>query len=382
MSSHAQEVVAAILVMLVALGALLTLGTFAYQFFSLPYRRQERAQRFVELLGTELSQGRAPEPAILRLAQCRDASLSVRFFILAAWLEKGLNLDEALDKVPRFLPAGVTAILQTGCRLGDLRRVLPACRYQLQAAGDQVRKARSYFTASLIVFFPILAGLCLLISAFVIPRFNAIGAEMLGTFPSNWAITHIDLLALLTMIPVVLLGIVVTTLAAGPRIRLFLLRWLSPTFIDRLLNWTPWNHRRARRDFSLTLALLLDAGLPEDLALRHAGAATGSHFFGTLAKRAADKLREGTTFLDALAQIDPAGELKWRWQVAARAHVPFQQALEGWHETLDVHAVKAEQSAASLATTTLVLLNGVIVGAVVVGVFQFLTTLIEESALW
>jgi hypothetical protein len=382
MSSDVQEMMAAILIMLVALGALLALGTFAYQFFCLPYRRQERAQRFVELLETELGQGRAPEPAILRLAQCRDASLSVRFFVLAAWLEQGLKLDEALDKVPRFLPAGVTAILQTGCRLGDLRRVLPACRYQLQAAGDQVRKARRYFTASLIIFFPILAGLCFVISTFVIPKFNAIGAEMMGTLPANWAIIHIDLLVWLALMPVILLGIILTTLAAGPRIRLFLLRWLSPVFIDRLLNWTPWNNRRARRDFSLTLALLLDAGVPEDQALRHAGAATGSHFFGSLAQRAADKLREGTNFLDALAQIDPAGELKWRWQVAAHTHVPFQQALEGWHETLNVRAVKAEQSAASLATTFLVLLNGLVVGAVVVGVFQFLTTIIEETALW
>lgn len=377
-----EALVGSIIATAVGLGLLLGLGFGGYQLLSLPYRRQERARLFVDLLESELKLGRAPEPAILQLAQCRDPSLSVRFFVLAAWLEQGLKLDEALEKVPRFLPAGVTAILQTGCWLGDLHRVLPACRYQLQAAGDQVRKARSYFTASLIIFFPILAGLCFLISTFVIPKFNAIGAEMMGTLPANWAITHIDLLVWLALMPVLLLGIILTTLAAGPRIRLFLLRWLSPVFIDRLLNWTPWNNRRARRDFSLTLAVLLDAGVPEDQALRHAGAATGSHFFGALAQRAADKLRAGTNLLEALARIDPAGELKWRWQVAAHGHVPFQRALEGWHETLNVRAVKAEQSAASLATTFLVLLNGLVVGAVVVGVFQFLTTIIEETALW
>jgi type II secretory pathway component PulF len=252
----------------------------------------------------------------------------------------------------------------------------------LQAAGDQVRKSRSYFTGSLIVFFPLLVVLLLVISTFVVPKFKAIGAEMLETVPSNWTLTHIDQIVSLSLIPIALLGLILISLAAGPRIRLFLLGWLPPTLIDRCANWAPWNNRRLRRDFSLTLAMLLDAGVPEEQALRHAGSATGSHFFQRLAARAAASLQHGARFLDALALVDHAGELRWRWQIAARAQLPFQHALEGWHETLNVRAVKAEQSAASLTTSILILLNGLVVGSVVLGVFQFLTTIIEETALW
>ena len=46
-----------------------------------------------------------PETAIVEIAKSRDKKLGYRFFLLAAYLETGLRLSEALQKVPRTVAA-------------------------------------------------------------------------------------------------------------------------------------------------------------------------------------------------------------------------------------------------------------------------------------
>jgi len=45
---------------------------------------------------------------------------------VAAYIEGGASLGEALEKVPRFLPPQINAILRAGEKIGDLKKVLPA----------------------------------------------------------------------------------------------------------------------------------------------------------------------------------------------------------------------------------------------------------------
>lgn len=382
MSYEYEQLVAALMGAAVILGLMGLLGTIVYLLLSLPYERQERARLFVDLLDSELRLGHAPEPALIRLAQCQDASLSVRFFILAAWLEQGLKLDEALAKVPRFLPPGVTAIIQTGCRLGSLQQVLPACRYQLQAAADEVSKTRNYLALTLMVFFPVWLAALAMINVFILPRIKAIAAEMVPEFNTPWMIDRLDHWLPLTAIPICLLALGALASIAGPRLELILKRALPGHWVDGFLNLLPWNNRRARRDFSLTLSLLLDAGFPEEQAVLHAGAATGNERFRRVAERAATELRKGARLPEALERIDAGPELRWRWQTAVQAHASFASALAGWHESLNAQAVKSEQAASNLVTTALVVLNGLLVGLVVIGIFQFITVIIEEASLW
>ena len=125
---------------------------------SLPMRRRDRALFFLDLLETVLQRGQPVEQAILSAAENHDRAIGVRFFMVAAHIEGGARLGEALEKVPRFLPPQVNAMLRAGEKLGDLKKVLPACREVLRVAPDTVRTTMHYMVAILLLFAPIASG--------------------------------------------------------------------------------------------------------------------------------------------------------------------------------------------------------------------------------
>src|SRR5690348_8850056 len=129
-----------------------TLGTIylIHFLFSLPMRRAERARLFLDLLEQAVQRGQPVEEMILSLAQSRDRTVGVRFHLLAAHIESGLRFGEALKKVPRFLPPQISAMLLAGEKMGDLKKVLPACRETLRERPAGVRSATHYML--LVVF--------------------------------------------------------------------------------------------------------------------------------------------------------------------------------------------------------------------------------------
>ncbi len=136
-----------------------------------------------------------------------------------------------------------------------------------------------------------------------------------------------------------------------------------------------------QRDFSAMLAILLDAGMAEPEALEMAAGCTVNEQFELRAIRAVEKLKAGQKLSEAVKTIDDAGEFHWRLTNAAHAHGGFSQALAGWNGSLDAKAFQQEQAAAQLITTGLVLVNGVVVGLVVIGIFQALISVIDAN-LW
>ena len=143
---------------------------------SLPMHRRDRALFFLDLLETVLQRGQPVEQAILAAAENQDRAIGVHFYMVAAHIEGGDRLGEALEKVPGFLPPQITAILQTGEKLGDLKRVLPACREVLRVAPDTVRSTSHYMVAILLIFAPVACWLITLLSVFVVPRFKEVFA--------------------------------------------------------------------------------------------------------------------------------------------------------------------------------------------------------------
>ena len=153
-------------------------AVLVHYLLALPMHRRDRGRFFLDLLETVLQRGQPVEEAIISAAENHDRAIGVRFFLVAAHIEGGARLGEALEKEPAFLPPQVNAMLKAGEKLGDLKKVLPACREVLRVAPDTVRTTMHYMVAILMLFAPISVFMIGLLSTFVIPRFKEVAAGM------------------------------------------------------------------------------------------------------------------------------------------------------------------------------------------------------------
>jgi type II secretory pathway component PulF len=362
------------------------LAWLIYYLLSLPMRRQERGRFFLDLLATILRDGKPLEQSLIEISKSRDRAPGLRFHLVAAYLERGLRLGEALKKVPRFLPPQVAAMLRAGEELGDIRKVLPVCDYLVKDAQSNVRGAVSYLVVIAFALSPFSIFVLNMLAVFVFPRFKeAIGA-MEG--PGAHNPTFFDFLAasihwLILAQAVLFIGLMIGVLfyVGGPRFS----RWLqfrSVPFIDWIAWRVPWKRRRMQRNFSLLLAILLDSGVPETAALRLAGESVTNEIFRRRAARAQAALAQGLKLTDAVASLDDSGEFRWRLTNAIHSRRGFLGALNGWHESLDAKAFQQEQAAAHTVTSALVIANGLIVAMVAIGVFSVLISIINAGVLW
>ncbi len=356
-----------------------------YFLLTLPLRRNERARMFLDLLELGLQEGRTPEATVTSVAASRDQSLGVRFHLLAAHIETGMRLSQALEQVPRVLPAQVRAMLITGERIGDTRKVLPACRLLLRDSVSQVRGALNYLILLAFAATPAVVFVPVILRIFVMPKFMEVFAGMLEgqslppftrlVFGGSTFTTAIQL----GIVAVILL--VTLAYIGGPRLHGWLHR-VFPRAQDWLLLRLPWRHKRLQRDFSAMLAVLLDAEVPETEAVNLAAQSTANLAMIRRAQKVRALLQQGVKLPEAIRALDNSRELQWRLANALRRGTGFVRALTGWHEALDAKAFQLEQTAAQVITTVLVLVNGLIVGAFMVAVFLALVTLINTAALW
>lgn len=359
------------------------LAWVVYFLFSLPLRRLERARLFLDLMGAALKSGRNLEQTIVAISQTRESSVGVRFHLLAAHLEQGLRLFDALDKVPRLLPPHISAMLQVGQKTGDLSRVIPACRQALDGGASQIWGATNYLVVLMFVVLPAIPLVLGMMATAIFPKFREIFHDMgVATPPLTlWLFDHGKLLMLPIFVaaPLVYLGALLYV--GGPRVTNFFDRWLGP--INTWLQWClPWKRKRLQRNFSAMLAILLDAEVPEAEAVELAAESTANRGMEQRAEKALEDLSRGATLTEALSRIDEAGEFRWRLTNASHGQRGFVVALTGWHDALEAQAFQQEQTAAQLITTALVLLNGLVVGLIATGTFGALIAVIQQGVLW
>ena len=350
-------------------------------FLTLPMRRMERARLFLDLLESALKRGQSVEEMILSIAQSRDRTLGVRFHLLAAHIESGLRFVAALEKVPRFLPPQISAMLRAGEKLGDLRRVLPACREILQDRPAAVRSAVHYMMLVVLFFSPAFIFVVMMTMTFVIPRFKMVAADMgaplwpltrvvFRLVDSGWLIGF-EIFIFLLLIAATLLYI------GGPQFaRWFQFRGLP--FVDWIAWKIPWKQKRLQRTFSAMLAVLLDSGVPEGEAVRLAGDCTANEICRRRAQRVIAAIEQGTKLDDAVRAFDDSGEFHWRLTNATHAHGGFLNALRGWHEALDAKAFQQEEATAHAVTSGLVILNGLLVALIVTAMFGMLVAVLNR----
>jgi type II secretory pathway component PulF len=188
---------------------------------TLPMQRAERARRFLDLIDTAHKQGQPVEETLISVAESRDLSMGVRFHLLAAWLEQNLPLGEALAKVPRFLPPQVTAMLLAGRKIGDLRKVLPACRQLLKDGVSQTRGAINYLVLLTFVLTPFGIIVVGFLKVAILPKFLEIsegigqggltgGVQFVLSHALTWMAIQTALLLLMWLAAFVYMG--------GPRV--------------------------------------------------------------------------------------------------------------------------------------------------------------------
>jgi type II secretory pathway component PulF len=379
--SQVKVLLTIVIVLVVYLGPFVVLYGL-YWLLSLPLRRRERARLFLDLLEMGMNDGHSAEHAIVRAAQSNDPTLGARFHLLAAHLEGGLRLHEALLKVPRFLPPTVVAMLAAGAELGDLRRVLPACRQTFNDALSQTRGALNYLAILTFVVLPAVPVVTIILSVFVLPKFELVAQDMSLTVPSysQWVFNLRNSFIWVQIAVMLCFQVLMLCYIAGPRLR----RWFGGLsfLIDRVQWSLPWRRQRMQRDFATMLALLLDTGVSEKRAVLLAADATNNSRFIGRAKLAAEQISVGTKLIEAVRTLDDSGEFHWRLTNAVHETGGFGKALHGWFQSLDAKAFQQEQAAAQTLTTALVLWNGLVIGLFVVGMFNVLTNIIEEAALW
>lgn len=356
-----------------------------YFFLTLPMRRAERARIFLDLLELGIKAGHRPEHAIIDAATSCDRSLGVRFHLLAAHLSEGMRLGEALDRVPRLVPPQVRAMLKTGERIGEMSKVLPACRQILNDGVSSVRGALNYLVLLAFAVTPVAVFVLTALRVKVLPAYTQIFAAMLEGIALP-GLTRFVLNAYGIFLAVQIGILCFIWLAAfahtgGPRVAGWMQR-VTGSFFDWFLLRLPWRRKRLQRDFSAMLAVLLDAEVPEVEAVTLAAEATANRLWIRRSAKVRALLSSGVKLPEAISAIDDSGELRWRLANALHRRGGFLRALAGWHEALDAKAFQLAQTAAQTTTTGLVLLNGVMVASVVLGVFVALIALLNAATLW
>jgi type II secretory pathway component PulF len=349
---------------------------------SLPMHRRDRALFFLDLLETVLQRGQPVEQAILAAAENHDRAIGVHFYMVAAHIEGGDRFGEALEKVPGFLPPQITAILRTGEKLGDLKKVLPACREVLRIAPDTVRSTMHYMVAILLIFAPVACWLITLLSVFVVPKFKEVAAgyggklwpftQFVFALNDSHVLVGFEMLVFLALLTVAVIYI------GGPGfVRWFQFR--SVPVVDWIAWRIPWKQKKLQRTFSAMLAVLLDGGVPEAVAVRLAGDCTANEICRRRAQRVMAALEKGVKLDDAVRAFDDSGEFHWRLTNATHAHGGFLNALRGWHEALDAKAFQQEETATHALTSGLVILNGLVVALIATAMFGMLVMILKGA---
>jgi type II secretory pathway component PulF len=283
------------------------------------------------------------------------------------------------------VPPQVRAMLSTGDRVGDVRKVLPACRLLLRDSVSYVRSAMNYLILLALAISPAMVVVPVILRVRVLPRMKDVFAGMLdgASLPAftRFVFGGSTYVMIAQLCIVGLIWFAALAYLGGPRLHGWVHRFL-PGLQDWLLLRLPWRRKRLQRDFSAMLAVLLDAEVPEAEAVTLAAQSTANFAIMGRAAKVRALLEKGVKLPDALGALDDSRELQWRLSNALRGGAGFVRALTGWHEALDAKAFQLEQAAAQLTTTVLVLINGVIVASILIAVFLILVSIINQTSLW
>ena len=342
-----------------------------YRWSLLPVERREQARFFLELLSLAEESGHSIEQTIIEFSKSGERPLGVQFDQLARHIESGLNLPEALAKVPGYLPAQVVATLKVGHETGGMNMTLPVAPENLREQNHNARGEWGYLVAVMSIAVMIVG----IIMTYVVPKFKMIYADMLE--PGE-VMPEFTLLVLK-------ISDAIKNNATALFILLFLLLgvWYyckKKGWLDTFWLLIPWRRKRLQRDCSRVLALLLDSGVPEEKAVELAAQSTSNRTLKKHARKVIAGLQLGLGLTEAIKLMDGSREFQWRLTNALQTEGKFVDALSGWHQSLSARADRQHQTFSTLMETTALLLLGIVVGSIMVGMFLPLINMMDKLA--
>ncbi len=346
-----------------------------YWLATLPWRRSERGRLFLEILGLGLREGKSVDVILGEACATRDRSIPVRMHWVAANLEGGKGLRDAMDQAGGFLSPDVRATLGWGLDHGYLDEAVVLCRERLEE-----RPTASHggiLGVAILLMLPCsTAGLLLFLWVRVFPIFAmVIDATAGGILPARWApiswwIEHGWVPASLALAAEGLVCVAACGRTLGP--------WSARVLpLDRIESWLPWVRPRIQRRFVQLLTAGLDLGLGEPEAVVAAGAGTGNAVWRRRSGWVADALRRGERLDAAIGLVDPTPEFRWRMSMALRRNQRAASSVRGWADDLEARAARNEMMAAQSMLTFVVLANALLVAFSAIAVYGLLAQLMD-----
>lgn len=336
----------------------------------------------LDLIESADREGKAIEREFVELAKQNDPALGPHFYLFTSWLGQGRPLVEAIRKTPTLMTEPIRHMLIHGLENDSLKQVLPCCRQRLEEADNRCRTTMGVLTGSGCGANLLVLPVMLLIWIFILPKFDAIISDMAGARYSDLAPLFYyakDGPLQVAFLFVYFLMFMNIWIFAGlaPARGMFPLLDAGLSHLASLRNRLPWLRLRLERDLSSLLAGFIDAGMPTETALAHAGQAVGDLRIQARAEAAGQRLSQGLQLDQALACVSPDRQFAWHLRNAGKSKSGFSESLRVWHDTLTARAAFKENAAAQISTASLIICSGVLVGYFCAAIFQFLSNLID-----
>jgi type II secretory pathway component PulF len=238
------------------------------------------------------------EISLAALAEERgDPRLAAAAEQLAARLQQGASIHEAIESLDRQLPTEVAGLLRAGIESGDLAGTFERFGQQRLAAERFNRRIRGALAYPLLIL-GILVPLLLFLSLYVVPTFGDIYREFNLNLPT---VTEL-ILNTAKQLPVLILGIAVLVVGAPLILRILGGRWLlhrvrfSLPLVGRLWMWA------GQREFAAQLATFLSLGLPMPSAVARTAQVLSDRNVARACERVSSRVEDGQTLSSSLDQ--------------------------------------------------------------------------------
>jgi general secretion pathway protein F len=305
--------------------------------FERPLSKRESWLVGMEISG--LAQARLPLASGLRVSAAETSSRRLAWALdrLAGDLERGVPLDEALERSSLRLPPYFLALVVAGLRTGSLGRVLQDFAEQRRRSDDQWRSIRRTL-AYPIVILALAVTLFLCVVLWIVPQVAGVVTEFGVELPRSTRLMFWLSQEGLAWMAIVVLGIAVSIL---------LLRLLSgPWFLHAILSGVPIVGMMWRlgnwSELSHLMALLLEHGVPLPDALRLTSEAVRDERLARATRVLAERCEQGGNVVGGLsglyampATLRPV--LGWGEQKSALPDA-FRAAAEMFSARLELHA--------------------------------------------